>query len=248
MTLAILAIFSSTLSYAEGTRSSSPERYEYDYPELSVVPRASDRLRLEAEKEPERKFTTFIPLQVSALATTVAGLSATGAYNSVPGSIATGVGLTWLAATTILAVSYDPYTSAYTRIGSMPKNTVREQLARERAAEEEIKAAATLGNKIRWLSWLSNLGASIYILAQSNNPTNNIPPGGMGESDFTRGLAIASTALSFVPYIFKFHWNEVQESQTDYKKRIYAPVVMSTLIQDPATHSYVPGLLYQVSF
>jgi hypothetical protein len=236
--------------YAQPDAPVNSERYEYDYPELSVVPRASDRLKLEAGKEHDRKFINFLPVQISALSTLVSGISALTPSNSGPGAVGIGVGLGWLVTTAALSFTQSPYSSGNQRISSMPKSTIREQLTRERIAEEEIQSAADLGNKVKWLSWATNFAASAYMVTQfkaapfldlSGNPAP-------AQSDFTRAAEYASLALAFVPLFFKFHWNEVYETQTDYKKRIYAPVATATFFQDPVSHRLTSGMAVKFSF
>src|SRR4051812_609667 len=63
----------SKTAYAETVPTNS-DNYEYDYPELSVVPRASDRIKNESEMEAGKKLTTFLPVQISSLATLVTGI------------------------------------------------------------------------------------------------------------------------------------------------------------------------------
>jgi hypothetical protein len=65
---------------------------------------------------------------------------------------------------------------------------------------------------------------------------------------FTQGLQYGSLILAFTPLIFKFHWNDVLDTQADYKKRVYAPVAMTTLLEDPVSHLFVPGMLLKFSF
>jgi hypothetical protein len=212
----------------------------FDYPELSVVPRASDRIQMEADKEDESRWTTFLPLQVSALATLGSGIASLQARDRSYGLSGVGVGAGWLAITTILSLSYRPYTSALNELPTK-KGTVREQLTRERAAEEEIQRIASLGEKLKWISVLTELGASFYMLS-SDDPSltssnSMISP---------KTIAAASAVLALTPLFFRFHWSEVRSQQAEYKKKIYGPVAGATLLQDPSTKQLTPG--FSVSF
>ncbi|MEO7165299.1 MAG: hypothetical protein ABI041_20435 [Bdellovibrionia bacterium] len=239
-------------AHAESTSPENVGRYEYDYPELSVVPRASERLKLESEKEQIRKFTNFLPVQISALSTLISGVASRDSSNSAASSVAMGVGIGWLVYTATLSLTYEPYLSGHRRVGPMAKNSLREQLTRERFAEEEIRSAAEMGNRIKWLSFVSNLGASIFMLSEfketgSFNSSGNLLTGS-ARSEFTHGLELASLVLAFAPIIFKFHWSEVFDTQTEYKKRIYAPVALTTFFENSVTHRLMTGLMVKFSF
>jgi len=215
---------------------------QFDYPELSVVPRASMRLETEARGESERQWTTFLPVQVSALSTLVAGFVSFDSSNSSPSYVGIGTGASVLAISTILSMTYHPYTSAMSTEGkSTLKGTVRDQLTRERTAEEEIKRIASLGEKIRWISFASNLGASVYMLAKNGD-------NGTQKNYTAQGFAIGSAIASLAPVIFRFYWSEVRDSQEEYKKRIFAPVANATFFTDPVTQKAVPGMSLSVNF
>jgi len=214
---------------------------QFEYPELSVAPRASERIAMEAQKELSHRWTTYIPIQLSGLMTMSAGIFnndpniSTGEYAGI------GVGLGWLALTTVLAMTYEPYHSANLEISALPKGTIREQLTRERMAEESINKIAAAGERMRWLSIASNFFTSVFILTQNKSyllPANNNPT--------TRGLmdgsAFFALGAAFTPWLFRFYWSDVRDQQADFKKRIYGPVANTTLFYDAGTRSYVPGV------
>ncbi len=226
----------------------------YDYPELSVVPRASARLQSEAQREADREWTNFLPIQLSGLATLAAGVAAFDPSDPSAGHLGIGIGAGWLVLTGVLSVTYEPYRSAYRYdVGPMPKGTIREQLAREREAEEDIKSIAAMGERLKWLSVVTNLGTSIYMIAKSGSNSNscvNCPNSSTTSSANTtaQGFGIASAAISLFPLIFRFHWHDVAESQMDYKKRIFAPVANVTFFHDPMTGKEVPGMALSLRF
>jgi hypothetical protein len=121
------------------------------------------------------------------------------------------VGGGWLALTGLLSWSYTPYRSGLDSIKTMPKGTALEQLSRERAAEEQINETAALGTRLTYISLLTNLLASGYIVGSTPDST-------------TRVVGGIAAVLSTAPVIFSYRWNHVAATQQDYKKRIYGPV------------------------
>src|SRR4051812_44432216 len=76
---------------------------EFDYPELLVTPRASERIATESGQEASRRWTTLIPEQVSALGTLTAGIIQSQGDTSTlrdvdSGKVGIGVGTALLAA------------------------------------------------------------------------------------------------------------------------------------------------------
>ena len=91
---------------------------DFEYPELMVTPRASQRLYMEASKERRSPFV-LIQYQLSAATTLTAGLLQSG--NLKPGSDLAGrskfagivVGGGWLAVTSALGMMDHPYSSGW---------------------------------------------------------------------------------------------------------------------------------------
>lgn len=215
---------------------------DFDYPELLVTPRASARLATEAANEPASRWTSQLPIQVSALSTLVAGISVLSNPdpskdpNGVVGVAGVAVGGAWLAATLALEAFYQPYIPAEREVSALPANTPREQLVRERAAEESINSASRLACRLKWLSVITNLGANVYMASQAKS------------SSFGQVASGVAAALAFTPVIFGSHWNEVAEEQENYKKRIYAPIASATVFREPSTGNIAPGAVMMMSF
>ncbi len=190
----------------------------WEYPELVVTPRASDRLEREAELEKKHGLSRHWAFQVSAATTLASGLMQFAQPNrsADPDRQAAwagvGVGGAWLLATWLLGSQYTPYQSGVAELSTLPAKSTRDQLARERAAEEAIHSAARMGTRLKWLSFLSNGAASIYMVSKAR------------DESAARVTAMLSVAASLTPLIFSHHWNEVSSQQTDYKKRIFGPI------------------------
>lgn len=216
---------------------------EFDYPELMVTPRSSERLVTEAAKEPSSRWTSLIPHQVSALSTMTAGfiqlqgdattLRDVDANSGIAG-LATGGA--FLAATFAIEALYSPYAEAAREIAAMPAKTPREQLVRERAAEEAIRSASRMASRIKWISVLANVGVNGYMAAQAKVGT--LP-------QVIDGLALVA---AFAPLVFGSHAQDVYREQESYKKRIYAPIASFTIMSEPKTGAAAPGAALRLSF
>ena len=214
---------------------------DYEYPELMVTPRASERLQMEANKENQNRWLVHLPIQTSAAATLVAGLIQSSGHDpgkdsgdqSKMAGITVGAG--WLVTSTLLAAFYSPYSSNVQETGVSGKSP-REQLIKERLAEEHLDSVARLSCRLTYLSVLTNLGASVYMAANATS----------GSTAFTADLVAA--AVSFAPVIFMSRWQAVTHEQHEYKKKIYAPIAANTLVVDQMGKTVAPGLSLSFAF
>lgn len=212
------------------------------YPELMVTPRASTRLHMEARKEVSQQWSTQLPFQISSVSTLITGLVQTSNidktkdsdnYSAYTGIIAGGL-LT--AANYYYASHYKAFTRSYREIHKLPKKTRREQLIRERLAEERINKIAATYKKLKWISFGTNLGASAYMFSKAKSGTLSKP------------LAIYSALAAITPLLFSTKYEDVAKEQKAYKKKIYAPVVSTTLLYDKAQRKYLPGAMVSMQF
>lgn len=214
----------------------------FQYPELVVTPRASERLQMEAEHESRGRWTAHLPIQISALTTLASSFMVgadsvyqardPGGYARLAGAV---VGAGWIAGTVALSALYQPNQSAHSEIQALPGKTERERLVRERMAEEAIESQAKLGRRLMWLSVLTNAGASGYMVMKSN------------PMSFAGISAIGATVASFAPVVFQYRWQQVAREQRKYKKRIYGPIAQGGWILDPQG-SLSPGMTVTLRF
>jgi hypothetical protein len=94
----------------------------------------------------------------------------------------------------------------------MPKKSQREQLTRERFAEEAIRSQARLAMRLKWLSVTTNLFANIYMATQVKSGT------------YSQVFDFVGVGMALAPMVFRTHYQNVSDEQDDYKKRIYGPV------------------------
>ncbi len=214
----------------------------FDYPELMVSPKASERLHLEAIKEKGYDAFLHLPVQISALTTFTTGILQFGNVDQADDPdersplIGTIIGGGWLALSFALGNYYKPYYRGYRDIAKMPTKTKHQRLMKERLAEESIERAASVGRRITWLSVLSNLGASAYMLTTVKSDTS------------AQEAGYLASAASFAPLLFQYHWVKVACEQENYKKKIYAPIAFNPMVYDNNANKIVPGASLSFTF
>jgi len=201
----------------------------YDYPELLVTPLASERLQMEAKDEDKTAWTNQMPVLLSAAGTMFAGIVAMndpgakedGTKRDTPsgerpdiyfaGLVTTIVGAGWVATSSYLALKHRPYSNGIKDISKLPFKTKREQLIRERIAEEHLMAPSGIASKIKWISFASNLSLAAFIRSEAYD-------------DNTKILSTLAAGLTFLPFVFENKWHTVAGQHETYKKKIYGPV------------------------
>ncbi len=213
---------------------------DYSYPELAVSPRASERLRIEESEN--SSWLIHAPLQISALTTLAAGLNTSsikkGQNDKSAFTAATAVGAGWFGVSLWMQLYYKPYYLGLNSIKRIPNKTPREQLIYERMAEEHINNAASLAKKIKWLSFVTNLGTNLWVMSESESGSTG------------KNLGIIGAVAAFGPLLFPYRWESVADEQKNYKKKIFGPITMNTtLLGMPGeVNSYVPGMMLNTSF
>lgn len=235
-----------------GLESRAAENADFDYPELSVVPRATEQVLAESIRNRDsaisKHWTLLAPATMTFLAgsmeliggTKVDGDGASGAEtNSLRYFpwIGIGVGAAWWAIVLGLVEPQDEHASAVEEIKSLPSKTTREQLFRERRAEEAISKAASLTRKLKWISIGTNLLAGVIVSGTAKQETAGVYFGA------------GAVATAFIPLLFSHRWDDLDQRHQDYKKRIYAPVAGVTFLKDQRLSSLIyPGLSLSFAF
>ena len=215
---------------------------EFDYPELMVTPKASERIKLEYKREKRRGMWMHLPIQVSSVATLTASAfqlmdydesKDPDGYSPYAGLITGGF---WLGVTAYLGEIHRPYMKGFKEIAKMPAKTPRQQLIRERMAEEAIYDIEKLGTKLVWFSSLTNLGASVYMASKA-------------ESKSAALLASSISAiLALGPVVFPHPWRQTGNYHREYKKKIYRPIASGAMLYNKSHGVFVPGMKLSMSF
>ncbi|WP_413288362.1 hypothetical protein [Bdellovibrio sp. HCB337] len=216
-----------------------------DYPELQVVPRATDRLLMETQNEREYGWIAFWPYQVSSIATILAGNRLRGNYkadvdtdaekkdsdNVGMAAMAVGIGGLGLS---IFLIKSDLYGDSFRRVKAVKVTDKRSELMRERLAEEALEKPAHLINMLTTISVTLNLAANLAVLSQANGDV--------------RAYAAVGVAASFLPWMFSNRYVDNWNKHLEYKRKIYTPLVGWDLQYVPKSQQFQPQLTANWSF
>ncbi len=205
----ILLLGLSSLAYGR-------EKINLDYPELNIVPLASERIKMEAQHEGSLGLSFQWPITVSSLIVLTAGgvqtLYKDGRPNNYSPEVGIATGLGLIGANLYLAYFSEGYDQAYNEIKALPERTEREKLIKERLSEEKINLMARNARKMIWITSIANFAASIFM-------SKNAKKDSIGEY-----VDYFSAVTSIMPLLFNNRRIDVARSQMKYKKRIYGPI------------------------
>jgi len=216
-----------------------------DYPELQVVPRATDRLAMETQNEREYGWVAFWPYQVSSIATLLAGNRLRGNYkedvtsdrekkdsdNVAMAAMAVGIGGLGLS---VYLIKSDLYGDSYKRIKNMKTTDKRSELMRERLAEEALEKPAHLINMLTTISVTLNVLANAAVASQANGDV--------------RTYAAVGLVASFLPWMFSNRYVDNWNKHLEYKRKIYTPLVGFDWQYHKSTGEFTPQLSANWSF
>jgi hypothetical protein len=206
------------------------------YPELQVVPRASERLAIEAKAEDNGAAVMHWPLEVTGLATVAVSFAAKANLVANPttkqqsdaatiSSIGAAVGLGTVASGVLLGLQR-PYRSGLNAINKYPGKDDRSMLLRERLAEEDLEKAAETMRVVEDVVVTTNVIMNVAS-AWHANETGQI-------------VAAVGVAMSFLPWVFEDRSIEIYEKQIEYKKKIYVPLASASFHYEPLNKSFTP--------
>ncbi len=205
-----------------------------DYPELQVVPRASERLKIEAEEERSSWYWTHWQIEVSGLSTLWAASTLTTRpdLNTNEQSDAESIlqagqvlGAGWLIAGAALGFQR-PYRSGVNAIAKYPGRDTRSAIMRERLAEEALEKPARLMGPIKTAAIISNLAINIGMGIYATD-----------EGRITAGIA---ALLAFLPAMYPDHNIRIYEKHLEYKTKIYGPLSSIVPRYDYNSKTYSP--------
>lgn len=234
-------VFAFSLSFAANLQAADG----FDYPELLVTPRATDRVQTAANNENKSAWGEYSAIQASALMTLFTGMQVRGdggktenddesaAAASTAGNIGMLTGGLWLTTTLVMSASYRPYKSARKEFNDMPRGNQRDMLARERIAEEGLEAPGRLSRRMAWLSFISNAAVSGYMASQC----------GMMQNKVYGGL---SAIIALAPFVFPSGHETLMDYHEEYKKKIYGPLKTASVQYDPQSKRFFPTVGFQV--
>lgn len=190
------------------------------YPELQVVPRASERLKMEAKAENGSWFITHWPIMLSGLTTFYVGQTSSGRFKDDLSSkqeddaktialVTKAIGAAWFVGGIAIGAQR-PYYNGYRTVLRTPAKDERGQLLRERLAEEALERPARTMRVLQSVSVLTNFGVNVLSAIHTN--------------DEGKMYAGVGAIISFLPLMFRDHNINVYDKHIEYKKKIYAPL------------------------
>jgi len=214
---------------------------EYEYPELMVVPSASNRLKELAKREGRRGIMANWHRQMSAMTTLVAGALMMGDVDPIEDEDENSpkfgliIGASWLGANWYLGNKKPIYARGYNRIKKMPTKTARQRLARERYAEEVLNDYGSFDKQLNWISMGTNFVANIFMLTSAIDDSKG------------KLFSILGAIASITPMIFEGDWERNKRIHEEYKRKVYSPIVGMNLMKVPGHNKLTmgPSLLFR---
>ncbi len=241
-----LGVFVTPLSWAADTDNDKDDDDEKNdvshilesmgYPELQVVPRASERLRMEAKAESGSWLITHWPIELSGLATAYVGFTS---KNNLRGDLTnknkddaatismatTAIGVGWVIGGIAMGAQR-PYYNGERALKKYPGKDERSTLLRERLAEEALERPARTMRILQTVSVITNVAANTMSVLYAD--------------DYGKMVAGVSIVLSFLPLMFEDHSISVYDKHIEYKKKIYAPLKSASVSYDPYSRTLTP--------
>lgn len=213
------------------------------YPELQVVPRASERLAIEAKDEGSGAVFTHWPVELAGIATAAVGLMNKGNKRSdltakqasdanTIANISTLMGVGWAVGAGIIGVQR-PYRTGLNQINKYSGKDERSTLLRERLAEEALEKPA------RTMHFVENAAMTSLAICNIASAWHANESG-----KITAGVGLL---LTFIPYFFEDRSIDVYEKHIEYKKKIYTPLKSAYFSYDDKNKELVPmtGLAWE---
>jgi hypothetical protein len=217
-----------------------------DYPELQVVPRASERIQMDAAAESDNGYMMFWPFLASSGTTMVVALMSKNKFKAgqeedetfrreadFKVNAAAGLSAAWFGLTYFVSAS-EPYNSTLQKINTIKGRDKKSMLLRERLAEEAMQKPAELIKMLAYASTITNVVAAAGLMDVVGNDYNM--------------YASVAILTAFLPLIFKNKYVENYEKQLEYKRKIYAPVVYTDMYKSNAYAAWSPRLVLQWNY
>lgn len=237
-TVATSATVSSSTSSQDTTlKSAALEDFKaLDYPELQVVPRASERLLIESQKNKDKGIVLLLPYVIPSVFTLVSGAVATGGLRDSlsasdrddaqkGASAAIGIGALSLGIA-YWYVQADQYGETAGQLRGLKSKDRRTELFKERMSEEAFERSFQQFSKAKWIFAVSHFLANAALAGKIEGDNNVIPVLGM--------------VTAWAPLLFSTDYETNYQKQLDYKKRIYVPLTMMDIKYNSQTQAWVP--------
>jgi len=238
--LLFILLLTNLKSFAE-TEDSLPKLEDLkalDYPELQVVPRASERLAMESAAVKDQGVMLLFPYLTSSVMTLASGLAVSANLREdlsldqkddvrTSSKLAMGVGGTGLGLIYWFTYS-DNYGTALSQIRGLKNKDRRTELLKERLSEEAFERSANMISQWKWVFVAANFIASAQLTGKSTGDNNIIPS--------------LSMMASLLPLVITTGYETNIIKQQEYKRRIYVPLTWFDYQYDTTQASLQPRL------
>lgn len=204
------------------------------YPELQVVPRATERLKIEAKAESGNWYVAHWPVELSGLATLTVGLMTANKDDlssdekdnaTTIRTFTQAVGLSWIVGGVLLGAQ-KPYNRGQKAVNKVNGKDERSILLRERLAEEAMEKPARTMRMLEHVAVATNFTMSALSMVYTDD-----------EGKVVAGIG---ALLSFLPYMFQDSSIGVYDKHIEYKKKIYTPLKGASVWMDPESKKLTP--------
>ncbi|MFK8137867.1 MAG: hypothetical protein AB8E15_05875 [Bdellovibrionales bacterium] len=223
----------------------------YEYPELMVVPSATERLMGAASQEKDGFILnnwTWIAPAVMQLATSVhlrqniesEFITDTFERQKFEDEVETNAnigilsGAFWLGAFYYIDRMNRPYESGLKQSQKFKGKSKRDRLKRERAAEDTIYFQAKTAKRLKYLMAATSIFVAVKAADDGKETTKSLA-----------GVTIISAAL---PFLFEHRWERQWRQHKYYKKRTFGPIASSKLFYERSTNKVYPGVNFSYNF
>ena len=219
------------------------------YPELLVVPKASERLQMEADREKNEILNGYELYLASVGVTMLSGVfsqlnkDSRNPDNEKVNYLTMGVGAAFSGVAAYLALSGTPYLNADKLIKKMPADNEKLQLIKERIAEERIDEIARFNKRLRYFTSFAQIGLGIALMATSSVEDHDEDSDTHRDIKNTNSIYAGGANIAAALFnIFLCHPSEtVSGKQKEYKKKIYTYLL-------PAVYKDGAGLIAGIGF
>ncbi len=211
---------------------------QLDYPELQVVPRASERLLMETREEQRNFWYVHWGFSLPALTTLYTASMAKNNYR--PGlsesdikfadnvvTVMGSLGAAWVAGSVALTL-WRPYRRGFESVRRVSGEGRSTELMRERLAEEALEKPARIVKPLIYLSAISHVAVNAALFDKLDKTGKT--------------YAATGSLLAIAPLFFTHRYLYVFEKQMEYKRKIYVPVVSYGIVPDPQGRGWQSGL------
>jgi hypothetical protein len=207
-----------------------------DYPELQVVPRASERLLIESQKNKDKGLFLLMPYVIPSLFTLSSGIVGAGGLRDSLNSedresaqkganASIGIGALSLGVA-FWYVQADFYGETAGQLRGLKGKDRRTELFKERMSEEAFERSNQHFSKAKWIFAVTHFLANASLAGKLQGDSNVIPVLGM--------------ITAFAPLLMTTDYETNYQRQLDYKKRIYVPLTLMDIKYNTQSQAWVP--------